>query len=551
MVTKKKFRLGDILVVQGLITEVQLQQCLKDQKKMRARLGQCLVANGIITDREIAHALHVQLGIDMDVQCGMRIPAEVINFVSGAILRRHSVVPIGYDPADSGALLLAMADPLNINAADDIAIITNLRIEPRIATEGEIQATLDRYFGSDEAMSAAEQYSKERESQTSAKAKAEGDATDEASLSAAPMVQLVRSIIEQAVRLRASDIHIDALEKQIRIRFRIDGVLIEKMLYDINLLPAITTRIKILGGMDISEHRKPQDGRMSLSVDRQDYDIRISCLPSFFGKKIVLRLQLSSGLTRALHELGMREWERDVFTRILSNPNGIILVTGPTGSGKSTTLYSALSALNTEDVNIITVEDPVEASIAGINQVQVNPKANLTFANALRSILRQDPDIIMIGEIRDTETTSIAVQASITGHLVVSSLHTNSSVAAIARLADMGIEPFLLADSLVGIVAQRLVRRLCKNCLKPHSATDSECKTLGIADTQALVLYEATGCPRCGETGYYGRIGVYEILAVSPAIRRATLNRRRGAGAENARAHAGCIAGAERALAQP
>jgi type IV pilus assembly protein PilB len=334
------------------------------------------------------------------------------------------------------------------------------------------------------------------------------------------MVQLVRSIIEQSVRLRASDIHIDALEKQVRIRYRIDGVLVEKMLYEISLLPGITTRIKILSGMDISEKRKPQDGRMTMVVDRQEYDIRVSCLPSFFGEKVVLRLQLASGLTRTMNELGMREWEKDVFKRILSNPNGIILVTGPTGSGKSTTLYTALSTLNKEDVNIITVEDPVEASIAGINQVQVNPKADLTFATALRSILRQDPDIIMIGEIRDGETASIAVQASITGHLVVSTLHTNSSAATVTRLIDMGVEPFLLADSLVGVVAQRLVRRLCTACRKPRPATESEKAVLGIPQTEELTLYEPGGCPLCGETGYFGRVGVYEIMDISPAIRR-------------------------------
>jgi type IV pilus assembly protein PilB len=518
MITKKKLRLGDILVVQGLITEEQLQRCLDEQKKTHERLGRCLVSGGVITDKEIARALHVQLGVPLVELRGMRIPEEVVNLVSGAILRRHSVIPLGYDPEDSSALLLAMADPLDINAQDDISIITNLRVEPRIATEGEIQAMLDRYFGSDEAMSAAEQYAKERESQTAAALAAA--AAEDASLAASPMVQLVRSVIEQAVRLRASDIHIDALEKKVRIRFRVDGSLVEKMLYDINLLPAITARVKILGGMDISERRKPQDGRMSLTVDRRDYDIRISCLPSFFGEKIVLRLQQASGLTRTMNELGMREWEMGVFRRILSNPNGIILVTGPTGSGKSTTLYTALSALNSEDVNIITVEDPVEASIAGVNQVQVNPKAELTFASALRSILRQDPDIIMIGEIRDSETASIAVQASITGHLVVSTLHTNSSAATVTRLIDMGIEPFLLADSLVGVLAQRLMRRLCENCRAAHAATEEERALLNVPPERELTLYEPVGCSLCGDTGYYGRIGVYEIMDVSPEIRR-------------------------------
>ena len=516
---QKKLRLGDILVSQGLISATQLESALDEQKKNRVKLGQYLIANGFITDAEIAKALNVQLSVDMVDLRGIRIPQEVISLVSGAILRKHCVVPIGFDPSDSNTLMLATADPLDINAQDDISIITNLRIEPRIATEADIHATLDRYFGSDEAMSAAEQYAREREAQLAADE--EAALAEESTLSNAPMVQLVRSIIEQSVRLRASDIHIDALEKQVRIRYRIDGVLVEKMLYDISLLPAITTRIKILSGMDISEKRKPQDGRMTMIVDRHEYDIRVSCLPSFFGEKIVLRLQLASGLTRTLNELGMRDWEMSAFKRILANPNGIILVTGPTGSGKSTTLYTALSTLNKEDVNIITVEDPVEASIAGINQVHVNPKADLTFATALRAILRQDPDIIMIGEIRDGETAGIAVQASITGHLVVSTLHTNSSAATVTRLIDMGIESFLLADSLVGIVAQRLVRRLCTACRKERPATDEEKTILGVDAGNELSLYEPGGCPLCGDTGYFGRIGVYEIMEVTPNVRRA------------------------------
>ena len=516
---KQKLRLGDLLVSQGLISASLLEVALLEQKKSRVKLGQYLVTNGYITDTEIARALHVQLNIELVDLRGLRIPPEVINLVPSSILRKYSVVPIGYDPNDSNVLLLAMSDPLDINAQDDISIISNLRVEPRIATESEIHTLLDRHLGSDEAMSAAEQYAREREVQFAATA--EAALAEENNLNSAPMVQLVRSIIEQSVRLRASDIHIDALEKQVRIRFRIDGALVEKMLYYITLLPAINTRIKILSGMDISEKRRPQDGRMTMVVDRQSYDIRVSCLPTFYGEKIVLRLQLSSGLTRSLNELGMRDREMVLFRRILSKPNGIILVTGPTGSGKSTTLYSALSTLNREDINIITVEDPVEASIAGINQVQVNPKADMTFASALRSILRQDPDIIMIGEIRDSETASIAVQASITGHLVVSTLHTNSSAAAITRLIEMGIESFLLADSLTGIVAQRLVRRLCLSCRKPHEATEEEKEFLGVPANKPLTLYSPEGCHLCDNTGYLGRIGVYEIMEVTSQIRRA------------------------------
>ena len=305
-----------------------------------------------------------------------------------------------------------------------------------------------------------------------------------------------------------------------RVRYRIDGALYEKMSYDIQLLSGIVARLKIIGGMDISEKRKPQDGRISMMVDRREYDIRVSILPTVYGEKVVMRLALKNALTRNKLELGFSEDEMAKFDHILSNPHGIILVTGPTGSGKSTTLYTALSELNTEDVNIITVEDPVEANIDGLNQVNVNNKAGLTFAAALRSILRQDPDVIMIGEIRDEETAAIAVQASITGHLVVSTLHTNSSASTITRLEDMGINSYLIGDSVVGIIAQRLVRRLCPHCRKARASTPKENSILGIREDIPIKIYDPVGCSQCNDTGYYGRIGVYEILEVSPTLKR-------------------------------
>ena len=513
-ITKKKYKIGDLLVQQGSITLSQLEEALA--KKGTKRLGDYLVDTGVITDEDMARALHVQLGIELIDLRGIRISPEIIGMVNGSVLRRHNVLPVGFDERDTNVLLLAMSDPLDMAAQDDIAIITNCLVEPRVATAKAINAVLDKYFGTDEAMSAAEQYSREREQQV---AQMEAAAAEDDDLTSAPIVQLVRSIIEQAVRQRASDIHFDALEKKVRVRYRIDGVLSEKMLYDISLLPAISTRIKIMGGMDISEKRKPQDGRITVIVDRTEYDIRVSILPSTYGEKIVMRLAAANALTRSKAELGFRPAELAHFDHILSNPNGIILVTGPTGSGKSTTLYTALSQLNTEGVNIITVEDPVEANIQGINQVQVNPKADMTFASALRAILRQDPDIIMVGEIRDYETASIAVQASITGHLVVSTLHTNSAAATLTRLIDMGIEPFLLADSIVGVIAQRLVRRLCTSCRRPRPATETEKQLLGVPVEEEHTIYEHVGCPLCADTGYYGRIGVYEIMEITPALR--------------------------------
>ena len=513
----KKFRLGDILLEQGYLSDDQLRSALEAQKRTKQRLGDYLIDSGIVSDKDIAHALRIQLGIGVVELRGIEISDNVISLVPGYILRKHNVLPIGFEDGGRNTLILVMSDPLDMVAQDDISIITNCFIEPRIATAREINAVLDKYFGSDETMTAADKFTKEK----AVKDREQSVAIDEGiDLSSAPIVQIVKSIVEQAVRSRASDIHIEALEKQLRVRYRIDGVLIEKMLYDLSLLPALSARIKILGGMDISEKRKPQDGRITMTVDRSEYDIRVSVLPSYFGEKIVMRLADKTALTKSKSELGMRADELERFDHILASPNGILVVTGPTGSGKSTTLYTALSELNTESVNIITVEDPVEASIPGINQVQVNTKAELTFATALRSILRQDPDIIMIGEIRDFETASIAVQASITGHLVVSTLHTNSAAATVTRLMDMGIESYLLADSLVGVIAQRLVRKLCPSCKTAKLATKHEKYLLGKTDEEQLTIYEPVGCPLCAETGYYGRIGVYEIMEITTELKR-------------------------------
>ena len=514
----KKFRLGDVLVQQNYISQVQLSAALEAQKKTNQRLGDYLFDSGLVSDRDIARALHIQLGVDIVELRGIEIPEDVISLVSGSVLRRHSVLPLGFEGDSRNTLLLAMSDPLDIIAQDDISIITNCSIEPRISTSREINAVLDRYFGSDEAHSAAEKFAKEKAVKDLDQLSSQPE--EQQSLQSAPIVQIAKSIIEQAVRSRASDIHIEALERQLRVRYRIDGVLIERMVHDISLLPALVARLKILGGMDISEKRKPQDGRITMTVDRTEYDIRVSVLPSYFGEKVVMRLADKTSLTKAKSELGMRPDELAHFDHIIANPNGILLVTGPTGSGKSTTLYTALSELTTESVNIITVEDPVEANIPGINQVQVNVKAELTFASALRSILRQDPDIIMIGEIRDYETASIAVQASITGHLVVSTLHTNSAAATITRLLDMGVESYLLADSLVGVIAQRLVRKLCPKCKREKPASPEERLMLGKAPEDTLTIFEPVGCPLCGETGYFGRIGVYEIMEISQTLKR-------------------------------
>ena len=507
--TRKRIRIGECLLNENFITQEKLDEALALQKSSGKRLGELLVENGYVTGEQLATALSRQLGLGIVNLQMIEIPEDILNMVPPQILRKHKVLPFEYKPGAPNTLHLAMSDPMDTVAIDDIGIVTNLSIEPVLSTSQSIMLALDKYYGNTDLKNAAEEYARE-------KTHVQEDASKEnAEVTNSPIVQLVTTMIESAVRQRASDIHIEPGARNLRIRFRIDGALYERANYNNNLLGAIVTRIKIVSGMDISEKRKPLDGRMTQIVDKLEYDIRVSTLPTVYGEKVVMRLASKSALNRSKDQLGLRPDEMEVFDRILSNPNGILLVTGPTGSGKSTTLYTALSELNREDVNIVTVEDPVEANINGINQVQVNPKAELSFASALRSILRQDPDIIMIGEIRDQETASIAVQASITGHLVVSTLHTNSAASTVTRLEDMGLEAYLIADSVIGIIAQRLVRRLCPDCKQPYEATEEEKRLLGVDLDKPLTLYKRVGCPKCANTGFAGRTGVYEIMEVT------------------------------------
>lgn len=517
MIYRKKVRLGDLLVQKGIITEEQLSEALKQQKEKKLMLGEMIVSMGFASQSQINDVLCEHLNIDFVDMREEEPDPQVLSLLDESIMRKYTLVPLRHDNNNAGALQVAMADPMNILAMDDINIITGMQVVPILANAQDINAFLDKAFGQQQAQNIVELYKREQ-GDNNKEAEKENNARRE-EIENAPIVVLINNIIEQAVRQRASDIHIEPMEKTVRVRYRIDGNLKEIMKYDNALLGAITTRLKIMSGMDISEKRKPQDGRITTTVDRREYDIRVSNLPTVYGEKVVMRIASKEGFNVDISKLGLTERDRRVFQDILRNPHGIILVTGPTGSGKSTTLYTALSELNTEDVNIITVEDPVEANIDGINQVQVNTKANLTFASALRSILRQDPDIIMIGEIRDSETAEIAVRASITGHLVVSTLHTNSTASSVARLEDMGVESYLIADSMVGIIAQRLVRRLCE-CKKPKEATVEEKQLLGVDTDKSCTIYEPCGCKLCNNTGYYGRMGIYEIMKISPAIKR-------------------------------
>ena len=509
-------KLLNYLVERGLLTRAQADQLHNEHLESGRSIRELVTEAGSVTEEQLLDALAAVSKLPTVRLYEQQIPLEVRQLVRPDLLRSNVVLPFAFDPEDPGTILVALNDPMNMRGRDLVAIASKCRIRPYLATTSDILVTIDRYYGTDEMREAVELYARDNEIDSSVE-----EEIIREDVNSSPVVMLVTSLVEQAVRQRASDIHVEAEPDRVRVRCRVDGVLYTTANYSLRLLPAIVARIKIISGLDISEKRKPQDGRFSITVDRREYDIRVSTLPTVYGEKCVLRLNQKKALSRNKRTLGLSEEDLVKFDKILSHPNGIVLVTGPTGSGKSTTLYTALSELNSDMVNIITVEDPVEANIEGINQVQVNVKSDLTFANALRSILRQDPDIIMIGEIRDSETASIAVQASITGHLVVSTLHTNDTASSVTRLLDMGVESYLIADSTVGIIAQRLVRRLCPNCKHERPIMDHEADYLGLSASQRVrqTLCEPVGCQRCNGTGYYGRIGVYEIMEITPALR--------------------------------
>lgn len=504
------------LVQEGLLTKLQADELWKEHISSRRPVRELVLELGTVPEERVIEALSAVSGLPTVRLYENPIPMEVQQMVRPDLLRTHLVLPFALDPADSRTLFVATNDPMNMRGRDAVAAASRRRIRLYLATSADILRTIDRYFGTEEMQEAAEQYTRANETDRSLE-----EQILQEDVNSSPVVVLVTSLVEQAVRQRASDIHIEAGPDRVRVRYRVDGILYQTATYDQRLLSAIVARVKIISGMDISEKRKPQDGRFSITVDRREYDIRVSTLPTVYGEKCVMRLAQKKALSRSKSALGLSGEDLEKFDHILKKPNGIVLVTGPTGSGKSTTLYTALSELNSDTVNIVTVEDPVEANIEGVNQVQVNPKADLTFANALRSILRQDPDIIMIGEIRDSETASIAVQASITGHLVVSTLHTNDTASSITRLLDMGIESYLIADATVGIIAQRLVRRLCPDCKKARPILDHEAEYLELPREKrnTTLLCEPVGCQRCGGTGYYDRIGVYEIMEITPTLR--------------------------------
>lgn len=504
----EKRRLGDILVNSGKITAYQLQEALKSQKILGKKLGEILVESSIITEEEIIDAIETQIGIEKVDLNNIKFDKKAINLVTENLCRKHMLIPFGFNESK---IKVAMSDPLNIFAIDDVNIATGIEVDIYISLKKEIQKFIDLNYSTEQVFKAAQELTRET---LESKAIIE-NIEDIDDVKNAPVVKMVDYMFRNSVEMRASDIHIEPYEKQIRIRYRIDGELQTINTLGIESLAPLVARIKILSGLNIAEKRVPQDGRIITRVGNNDVDLRVSILPVVNGEKIVIRILNRSSYTVGKERLGMSVRNLERLESIISNPHGIVLVTGPTGSGKSTSLYTILSELNSDNVNIVTIEDPVEYTLGGINQVNVNSKSGMTFASGLRSILRQDPDIVMIGEIRDDETAQIAVKAAITGHLVLSTLHTNDAPSTITRLIDMGIEPYLISTSIVGVIAQRLVRKICPHCKESYEASAYESKILTGDANNKVYLHRGKGCGHCNNTGYLGRVGVYEIMEVT------------------------------------
>ncbi|NLM58163.1 MAG: Flp pilus assembly complex ATPase component TadA [Clostridium sp.] len=525
-----KDKIGNLLVRAGVITQEQLDHALSMQAKSGGLIGQILVKNGYLNKKSLFEFLQKQMGVDFVDLENIQIDEEVLHLVSSSIAKMHNLIPI---EKSNNYLKVAMSDPMNIFSIDDLRLTTGLEIIPCLADEEQIAIQIDKYYGKVDKKKRQEQqeqsFAKLDEEIKEINEKiadeiieteeTEEDTLDVSDLENAPIVKMVNVILQKAIATKSSDIHIEPQEDLVQIRYRIDGQLVPIMSYDRKILPSLVARVKIMSGLNIAEKRIPQDGRIGMKLHEKEYDMRVSVLPTMFGEKIVIRIADKEGFNVSKQDLGFFEDDMKKFDEIISHPHGIVLVTGPTGSGKSTTLYTALKELCKPNVNILTVEDPVESTIRGINQVQVNVKAGLTFAVALRSFLRQDPDIIMVGEIRDGETAEIATRAAITGHLVFSTLHTNDAASSVTRMIDMGIEPFLLSSSLVGLIAQRLVRRLCPNCKEPVEIDDETRELLNIEEGEEVTVFKAKGCEHCNNTGYKGRIAVYEILQVDKEIR--------------------------------
>lgn len=499
-------RIGDILLEEKVITPDKLSDAIR-RKKPEERLGEALVRLGYTTEGQILKALENSTGIQRVSLAKYSLDESVLKLVDESFCRRNTMIPLRLE---GNNLTFAIADPLDFFVFEELRVMTGYRPKAFSSTKNEIETAIEKYYGFTrtlEALGVRQNVIRDDKE----------DDIDE--LDETPMVQLVNQVLASAVFQRASDIHIDPLDERLVVRYRVDGSLDTVREFPIKLQNQMISRIKVMAGMDITETRIPQDGRIQTAISGRNVDLRISTLPTVRGEKVVMRILDLSGNMNRIENIGLNEREEKKVREMISQPNGIILVSGPTGSGKTTTLYAAMNELNTPTVNIITVEDPVEIRLAGVNQVQVQADVNMTFANALRSILRQDPNIIMIGEIRDVETAEIAIRASLTGHLVLSTIHTNDAVKTVTRLLDMDIEPFLIASSLAGVVSQRLVRRLCEECSFEDDATTREVEIFSKYGGKVERLKRAKGCPSCNNKGYSGRVGVFEILEITDAMR--------------------------------
>lgn len=508
-------RLGDILVESGFLNATELAEVLGVQKETGKRLGEVIVESGLMSEFDILRAVSSQYNYPIIDLTSIDVDPKATALLNQKFCEDNVVLPIGFD---NDNLVVAIDDPMNITIEDELQFQTGYQITLMLATHSSIIDAIKVNYGKESAAKAAEELNSDlaKDEQDS------GSEFDDA-VNSAPVVKLVNSMIDYAIRAKSSDIHIEPLEDRVRVRIRIDGVMQEVMSNPLSARDAITTRIKILGGMNIAEKRIPQDGRITTEINGEPVDMRVSILPTVTGEKTVIRILAKNDANLNRKWLGISDHNNDLINKIIKVPQGICLISGPTGSGKTTTLYTLLAEKNTPEVNIITVEDPVEIKIPGLNQVQVNAKAGMTFASGLRSILRQDPDIILVGEIRDGETAEIAMRAAITGHLVFSTIHTNDAVSSINRLIDMGLEPYMVSTALVGVVSQRLVRRICTNCREAIEPDEFEIQSLRLDPGQKI--YKGKGCTECGDKGYKGRIAIHEIVVMTKKM-KALLERR-------------------------
>lgn len=508
-------RLGEMLVKSNLITEDQLKKALAQQTSSGGRLGSNLVKLGYISEEDITSFLSKQYGVPSINLAHFEIDAAVIKLVPAEIAQKHMVIPIN---RKGNALTVAMADPSNIFAIDDIKFLSGFKVEPVVTAESSIKNAINKHYDS---AGMVQDIMRNFEDPGVATVEETEDVADSGDLQKstedAPVVKLVNLLLSDAIKKGASDIHVEPYEKSFRVRFRIDGVLYDIMQPPMKLKAAITSRLKIMAQLDIAERRLPQDGRIKIRMGTKEIDFRVSTLPTLFGEKVVLRLLDKSNLELDMSHLGFEPQALQTFEKCILAPYGMVLVTGPTGSGKTTTLYSGLHRLNTTETNIMTAEDPVEFNLPGVNQVQMKPEIGLNFAAALRSFLRQDPDIIMVGEIRDYETAEIAIKAALTGHMVLSTLHTNDAPSTISRLINMGVEPFLVAASTNMIIAQRLARKICSSCKEEISVPRQALIDAGFSpeDLKTMKYYQGKGCMECNDTGYRGRVALYEVMAIT------------------------------------